>query len=544
MTAARSAAAVGQTLGYARSFAQFPFHLRRFLAETPSPAACRRAVAERLLRRDERFLEMVEHAVLANPRSPYRVMFEMAGWDAGRLRDTVKAAGVESALGALHEAGVYVSFEELKGRRPIVRRGRQLEFAPRDFDNPVARHDLSLTTSGSTGLANVVYQDLDHIAEMAESELVALDLYGVADAPSVHWTHILPGSGVRYVLQRARHGQRAQRWFTPMGWRASRYWLKYGAATRYMLGWMRRFGVDVAPPPHVPPGEAATVARAVREALDREGRCLLRSTVSLTVRVCAAAQAAGFDLAGATVRLASEPLTAVQRERIEATGATVLAGYGSVETGAMALGCRRPARADEVHLLRDAYALIARPHELPGRDVTVSAFHLTDLRVHAAKVLLNYRIDDCGVVEARDCGCGFEALGYSTHLHSIRSYGKLVSEGVTLIGSDLLPVLEEALPRRFGGSALDYQLQEREDAAGLPRLVLVVSPRVAAAEAGEIAAFVLAELRASSPMGDAAGSIWREAETLEVERGEPVAGARGKLLPLWSGRPPGAARPR
>jgi len=527
----------GATLGYAASFAQFPFALRRFLAAPLTVEAARAAFAARLERRPERFLDLVERGVLAQARSPYRALLELAGWDAAAVRAAVASGGVEGALGELQAAGVCVAFEELKGRRPIERHGRRLEVAPRDFDNPVARRDLELTTSGSTGLANVVYQDLDHVAELAESELVALDLYGVAAAPTVHWTHILPGSGIRYVLERARHGQRRQRWFTPLGWRGSRYWLKYGAATRYMLGWMRRWGVDVAPPPHVPPDRALVVARAVRDELDREGRCLLRSTVSLAVRVAVAARAAGFDLAGAVMRLASEPLNAVQRERIEEAGATVLAGYGSIETGAMALGCRRPAHPDEVHLLRDGFALVARPHALAGRDVTVPAFHLTDLRASAPKLLLNYRIDDCGEVTESNCGCELETLGLTTRLHSIRSYGKLVGEGVTLVGTDLLPLLEEELPRNFGGTSLDYQLQERADADGLPRLVLVVAPRVATAVAeGEIGAFVVERLRAASPMGDAAGTVWRDAGTLCVERGEPVAGARGKLLPLWSER--------
>jgi len=526
----------GATFGYAASFAQFPFALRRFLATPLTVETARAAVTARLALRERRFLDLVERSVLAQPRSPYRAMLELADWGAAEVRAAVEGGGVEGALRALHAAGVFVTFEELKGRRPIVRSGRRLDFVPRDFDNPTARRDLELTTSGSTGLANVVYQDLDHVAEMAENELVALDLCGVAAAPTVHWTHILPGSGVRYVLQRARHGQRRQRWFTPLGWRGSRHWLKYGAATRYMVGWMRRLGVDVPSPPHVPPDQALVVARAVRDELDREGRCLLRSTVSLAVRVAVAAKAAGFDLRGAVVRLASEPLNAVQRERLEEAGATVLAGYGSVETGAMALGCRRPSHPDEVHLLRDGFALVARPHELVESGVTVPAFHVTDLRASAPKLLLNYRIDDCGEVTERSCGCELQALGYTTQLHSIRSYGKLVGEGVTLIGSDLLPLLEVELPRRFGGTSLDYQLQERADADGLPRLVLVVSPRVAPVGGSEIGAFVVERLRAASPMGDAAGTIWRDAGTVRVERGEPVAGARGKLLPLWSER--------
>jgi len=529
--------ALRQNFDYARSFASFPRAVRRFVASPIDVEGARAICVDHLARRGERLLEMVEGSVFAPPHSPYGTMFDRAGLDVATLRAWVARDGVETALRELREAGVFVSYEELKGRKPIVRRGEVVPTGPRDFDTPGARGHLQLTTSGSTGLANAVYQDLDHIAELAASELPVLAAYGVATAPTVHWTHILPGSGIRYVLTRARQGQLRHVWFTPMGWRESQHWRKYGAATRYMVAAMRRAGIEVEAPIHAPPADAIQVARAVRAALDREGRCLLRTIVSLGVRVCEAALGAGFRLDGAVVRLASEPLTALRRERIEASGATVLAGYGSIETGPVGLGCANPARADEVHVLDASFVLVDRPLELPGQDVTVPSLLLTSLNPRAPKVLLNYEIDDYGTLSRRDCGCPLAALGFATHLDSIRSYSKLVGEGVTLVGSDLLPILEEELPRRFGGGPLDYQLQERADASGLTRLVLAVSPRIAGVDEREMAAFVLDRLRAASPMGDAAASVWRGAETLRIERREPEPGARGKLLPLWRERP-------
>ena len=54
----------------------------------------------------------------------------------------------------------------------------------------------------------------------------------------------------------------------------------------------------------------------------------------------------------------------------------------------------------------------------------------------------------------------------------------MTGEGMTLIGTDMVRILEEDLPRRFGGSPLDYQLMEEEDERGFTRLSLVVSPDV------------------------------------------------------------------
>jgi hypothetical protein len=519
---------VRDTFGHLGNFARLPLALRRFLAEPLDPERARAIVRERLERRPEALLRLLAESVWSRPASPYRRLLVHAGLAPGDVAKLVRDRGVDGALGELRAVGVYVDYPELKGRRPILRPGLELTVAPRDFDNPSARHDLTLTTGGSTGLANVVYQDLDHIAELAIDELVALAAHGLLDAPTLHWSHILPGSGVRFLLQRLRHGQREQRWWTPIGWRDSRAWPKYAAATLWTLGWLRVWGVRVAPPRTVPPAEAATIARAIRATLEDAGRCLVYCAVSQAVRAATAAAELGLALDGAVFRLASEPLTAAKRARIEAPGARALAGYGSIETGAIALGCAQPEAVDEVHLIADAFALVTHPYEVPGTGVTVDAFHLTGLRPSAPKVLLNYRADDHGLVVERACGCPLGELGWTPHLHSIRSHSKLVGEGVTLLGNDLLPILERALPERFGGGPLDYQLVEREDLAGLTRLVLRVSPRLAIADDSAVVPYFLDRLRAGSPMGDAAGSVWRTASTLVLERTEPTTTARGK----------------
>jgi len=92
---------------------------------------------------------------------------------------------------------------------------------------------------------------------------------------------------------------------------------------------------------------------------------------------------------------------------------------------------------------------------VPGSDITVDAFHFTTLLPTARKLLLNVESDDYGVVETRSCGGPLESYGYTEHLRQIRSFRKLTGEGVTLVGSEMLRILEEVLPARFGGSPLD-----------------------------------------------------------------------------------------
>src|SRR5205807_4758869 len=131
-----------------------------------------------------------------------------------------------------------------------------------------------------------------------------------------------------------------------------------------------------------------------------------------------------------------------------------------------------------LHFCSHALALITFPREVGRTGGSVETFHLTSLQSTSPKVLLNVETDDYGVFEQRSCGCGLEELGFTEHIRDVFSFSKLTGEGVTLVGSDAVRILEEVLPSRFGGTPLDYQLQEEEDADGLTRLTLVVSPRV------------------------------------------------------------------
>jgi phenylacetate-coenzyme A ligase PaaK-like adenylate-forming protein len=249
-----------------------------------------------------------------------------------------------------------------------------------------------------------------------------------------------------------------------------------------------------------------------------------------------AAEQAGFDLAGSTFRVGGEPVTPVKAERIERSGARVMPTYGAIETGPIGVACARPAEIDEVHLTRDLFAVITHPLAVDSGGRTVPALNLTSLVASSSKVMLNYQIDDYGVVHERACGCPLQEAGYSSLLYGIRSYTKLLGEGVTLMGADLIRIVEEVLPARFGGSSLDYQMTEAEDAGGLTRLHVRVHPRLPNIDPDDVVNVVLTAIRDSSSRGDSGGSVWQQASTLRVVREDPVATNRGKLQPLQSHR--------
>ena len=198
----------------------------------------------------------------------------------------------------------------------------------------------------------------------------------------------------------------------------------------------------------------------------------------------------------------------------------------------MGKGCAQAADPSDVHLLHDGFALFTHPHLVQGANVTVPAFHLTAFLDAMPKMMLNLQYDDYGIIEERHCGCEFDACGYTTHLREIRSYSKLVGEGVTLIGDEMIKILEQVLPARFGGSPLDYQLAEQEDPQGFTRLYLIIHPRLEIADEPAVVQVVLNAMRDSSPMADAARTVWQQTQTIQIKRQEPAWTERGKFMPL------------
>ena len=145
---------------------------------------------------------------------------------------------------------------------------------------------------------------------------------------------------------------------------------------------------------------------------------------------------------------------------------------------------------------------------------------------------MNVESDDYGVIEHRSCNCPLERLGLTEHLRDIRSYRKLTGEGTTLVGSEMLHILEEILPARFGGSPLDYQLIEEENHLGLTSTSLIVSPKIKIHAETKVIDTVFEALGQGSDSADLTRALWQQTGTLQIKRIEPIWTSRGKLMPL------------
>jgi hypothetical protein len=521
-------------------FARFPSALREFARNPLTVERAKEIVRARMASRGAMFLAIAERSIYGQAKSPYLALLKHAGCELGDLKQLVSDKGLEGALRHLRDAGVYVLFDELKGRKPIIRNGLSLEVTAKDFDNPNANRHFTVQTGGSTGLPSLVSQDLDHVAAKAPMHMVMLDAYGLLDVPTAHRNHILPGTGLRFLLERAHMRQWSEHWYSSLGWRDHKAWPKYNAATLFMLACARLNGLKIPFPEIVRLDESIIVAQWMSDTLKRHGSCMLAGNVSHALRVCVAAQEAGLSLRGATFRIGGEPLTPGKAQVMKDAGIRLIGGYGMVELSKIGVGCANGIDSGDLHLSMDTIALITHPHVIGSSEITVPAFQITTLSDCASKLMLNVQVDDYGIVEERSCGCPLEQYGYTTHLRDIKSYSKLVGEGVTLIGNDMIDILERVLPARFGGSALDYQMVEEEDENHLTRLFLLVSPRLDIPEESDVLEALHTALSNSSAAADSASALWRQAGSIQIRRREPLRTARGKIMPLHIGSSAGA----
>ena len=229
-----------------------------------------------------------------------------------------------------------------------------------------------------------------------------------------------------------------------------------------------------------------------------------------------------------------EPLTPARAAAFHAAGVTLLARYGTAEAPSIALGCRRPSTPDAVHLLGDLYAMVQANGAPLAPDLPPDALFITSLCRTAPLVLLNVSLGDRAVLGPATCACPLSGIGWTTELHTIRSFEKLTAGGMMFLDADVIRILEEVLPARLGGGPTDYQLVEDEAVGGRPSVRLLVHPRVPVAGLDAVRQVFLEAISEGSETARIMGMVWRDARLVSVERRIPIATASGKIL-HWRG---------
>jgi hypothetical protein len=258
----------------------------------------------------------------------------------------------------------------------------------------------------------------------------------------------------------------------------------------------------------------------------------LKTYASAAIGVCQAASASRVDLAGARFTLTGEPLTAARQATLEKVGAEARPDYGGIEMGQVGEACAAPSAPDDLHLMEDIHAVVQPGAEGPSRGLPPNALLLSSLRPTAPLVFLNVSLGDGATLERRQCGCPMEAHRWTRLLRDVRSFEKLTSAGMTFLDADVIRILDETLPARFGGVPGQYQLVEDERPDGRPRVRLFVHPAVGPLDPTMVRDAFLAAMASGSEADRSMAATWREAGLVEVERRPPMTETIGKILHL------------
>jgi hypothetical protein len=506
-------------LDKAKMALRYGFGLPRFFLKPLSLAECYALVRRRVEEREENFLERVRRGVYSNPGSPYYKLLRHADCAYGDLEGMVRQKGLEKTLKKLSDAGVYITIEEYKGRKPVERSGLSFQTRPEDFDNPHVAAVREETSSGSRSKGVRNRLDFGYLADEAAAAGVMFDNLGFYGGPFVLCHNI-----IAVFLVSTKGGTAPTKWFMPLSGKrnklASYYGVMVGKSLGYPIPWPERFTRQ----------EADHVAQWLAQEKRTVPRMIVWTSASSAVRIASAARERGLDISGTHFIAGSEPLTPVRERIIRSAGCTVTARYACTEIGRMGYGCLH-ATGFDVHILKGTVAVTQQAREVGATGVTVDALRITSLLSGAPKILINMETGDYGTLEARACGCKFDEVGLTDHLSQIRSFEKLTSEGMTFFAGDLARIVEEQLPSKFGGSPLDYQAIEEQGKNGLSYLAILVSPKVGGVNEALLVSTVLEELRkARGDSGRMMAAVWQEAGTVKVRREEPHPTKGGKVF--------------
>ncbi len=478
--------------------------------------------------RNAAFLERIQ-TLISMPDHPLATLLRLGGWPFEKLRQNLAEEGLEATLHLLARDGVWVDADEVKGRKPLVRRGTEIPFSPTDLDY-VRGPSVPLGTSGTSGPRTKNPLDISGFELQASYKRTMLAALGVLDLPLVLYYPAPSAAGIAQLLAFALAGKPPDAWFchlpetqsSAMRWSA---WLRVLAAMAGVTG-VR------LPLPKLAQVERPDRLLAWLHQHAPQG-AVVTTFAGSALRLQAYADKIRHSLPHLVFILGGEPITARKRALLEERGHRVYPWYGAVDAGRIAIGCLKPETADDMHLLTDRFAAI----EWQG------GLLLTSLLPSVHKRYLNTDCGDLATLERRPCGCPLGELGLEFHLSDVCSVQKFCLEGITLPADLVHRLADELLPGRCGGAPGDYQLLEEEGEDGWTRLVVRVAPevKVSADKVIETVHQVLLEASGGAP---ALALRIKHSDVVTVRHQRPRFSRGGKLLareriPHEADAPPG-----
>jgi hypothetical protein len=507
--------------------------LRRVLKYPVTLDISEKIIRDRLERREENFLETIEKTIFAHQESPYRILLKRSGCRYEDIQRLVMTKGIEDTLRALYEKGVYIDILEFKGKKTVVRGEDRFNFNERNFSNPLLTDGLGTKSGGTRSAGTSMIVPLQYIEEHNPYGVFAAHECGILKNPAIIWLPILPaGEGLFFNLRFTAMGNPPVKWFSHVDERYIKPSVMDRLKTKSTIWMARLYGKRMPKPEFLDIRDTAKIAWWMNENLGNSKGFSVVTYSSSALRLIMEAKKQGLKLGETVFWLMGEPLTDKILEEIKGLGCRAYSLFGCNELMIIGHGCANPCVPDDMHFCKDKLAVIQYKRKVEHSDVTVDSFLFTTILKSSPKIFLNTETGDYGFIEKRNCGCGFERLGFTEHIYAIRSFEKLTAEGATFIGSDLIPLVQKILPSEFGGNATDYQFIEEADENGIPRLYMLVSPDIGEIDEKRIKEIVFDTLTSGEYSHSYSRAYWTQAETIQIKRIHPIPTIRGKIVPL------------
>ena len=517
----------------ARGLLNLTASLPKFFREKVTVGEAEEAIKKALEDRNRRFLELARSQIYERPRSPYLQLLKSVRCDFSDLRAYIQFHGLEKSLRKLATEGVYLTSDEFKGKKEVVRGGLSFRVSPGDFEFSVSRPGFYAQSSGTRNKPVRSSTSLDWLSLRAFVTAVfssAHDLYSYSHAL---YDAILPASSVNHLLTNAKIGVRTDRWFARNMPVNNKLEGSYHRLATYLIVLMGKYFAPSFPGPQFL--DFQDVRPIMRWLVERKRigkNCYIITVASSAARIARMAWELGISLEGTKFNVAGEPFTEAKEKAIKKVGATITSRYsygGGIPVG---YGCARPIHRDEVHVNQHLLAVISHPKPVAQFETQIHPLLLTTLHSAAPRLLLNVENGDYVMLDERDCGCALEKVGLTLHLHHVRSYEKFTSEGMNYFYGDLYELFEKIFPAEFGGGPGDYQLVEEEDSNGQTHLTFTVHPSVEELDESKVLSRLRIALAKGSRGNRFMAGVWQNAGTFRVRREVPYASPRGKILPL------------
>jgi hypothetical protein len=525
-----------------KKYLRFILGVRKFFKGQIQPQQAleiaKKTLRNRILHREENFLNLVEKGIFGYSKSPYLELLTNKKIKYSNIKKWVEKDGIEITLNELEKEGVYFTVDEFKGKTDVIRNGLRFRCKERDFDNPFLSPAYEVRSGATRSAGTRIRIDFDYLVQRSFYDAFILNIHEALISPIANWFPVFPGApGINSSLRFSHIGNQPKKWFSQVDKAQVKINWEKKWGTNYIMFMSKFFGVPLAKPEYANLNYAFKVAEWASAMLDNHPNCVIYTFASSAVRVCMAANENKLNLKGTRFLVTGETLTPQKKEEIEATGARAIPVYGISEAGVIAAGCNNNFdESDHCHTLKDTIAITSHKIKVPYFEKVVDSFLFTTILYESPKLLLNVGMGDYGKEEIKQCNCEFGNLGFDTHISNIKSYEKLTGEGVTFIDSDFIRIIEKDLPSKFGGKSTDYQLIEEEDSKGLNHLRLLISPRLNDIDEKVVVKEFIKLLRfsESSPesWAQSGSEMWTQARTVRIKRDYPIHTSSGKIFPF------------